>query len=355
MYTARLFTHGLLKKLAGIFIFCLAFSPAWTQIIDPNGIVLDLGDLEGTEKTPATTPAFDRKVETIYLKNAFPKRNYIIAVDVTFRLIPLPTMTSTTVPAVRSNPACEPLQKKYEEVYNWVTDENAAKTEKELKQKLTELATLQGNTRCTDPALLNNIAALFNDCTRAYPLPAPLQMQATNDYTITITTGDRTFKYLFQGKDRGQWVLNYGFLFSSRALEPSRFYTEQLGADSFQIRKKQTPNVLDLRFAPTVFFTWFPNKKLADTWNGSLSLGLGFNMQSPVVSLGYNLMYNQNIGFSTGVVFYEQQKLNGRYQESQIVKTNLEESQLYESSFFRPNLFLALNVRLGQNPFHQTQ
>ena len=329
--------------LSGVIISCNVFCQA-----NPNSLTLDIGELTGAEKSPQKAPVKNMTLGTIYLKNSFPNRSYNIAINVTPHL--LPPLSVSGNPASTSA-ACTDLETKYNEVFKYATEEDAKKTEKELKAKLSELATATSKSGCTETPLLNKINALQSNCIREFTLPFPIEMDEDHDYDVVVTTGDRAFKYLFEGKSRGRWVMNYGFLFSSKGLEPSRYFLSQVGKDSFQVKKKGKYDALDFRFTPTIFFSYFLDKNLNKPWNNSFSLGLGFNTQSPVVSVGYNGMYNQNIGVSFGLVFYEQEKLDGRFTEGQILKENLDESKLYEKTIFRPNLFFALNIRLGENPF----
>ncbi|MES2774360.1 MAG: hypothetical protein V4722_09260 [Bacteroidota bacterium] len=331
-----------ISTISGLFMFLCSFEQE-----NPNSLTLDLGNLDGTEKSPTVSPIIKKKLEVIYLASAFPNRTYIITINVMPKVLPPLSVGG----AGASGSACTGLETDYNTVRQFATVEDPLKKEKELKQKLADLDKEKVKSGCADITLLNKIVTLQNNCKRSFSLAVPIEMEDGNDYLITITTGERSFAYKFEGKDRGKWLTSYGFLFSSKGVEPSRYYVDQIGTDSFRIKKRTTSNVLDLRFAPTVFFSWFPNANLAKTWNHSLSLGLGFNFESPVVSIGYNAMFNQNIGFSTGIVFYEQEKLNTKYRNDQIVKENLSDSQLYEKSFFRPNLFLAINIRLGDNPF----
>lgn len=335
-----------MKSAVSVLLALCITTSAFTQI-NPNSLTLDLGQLNGNEKDPTTAPVRTMRLETIYLKNAFPRRSYIISVEVTPHLLPPLSMAGLT----SSGSACTALEESFTAAYKFASEEDASKKEKDLRDTLKKLTDAVTRAGCTDNSLLNKIKVLQANCVREFTLPIPVDMTESNDYTVTVTTGERSFKYKFEGKSPGRWVMNYGFLFSSKRLEPVRYFLQQTGADSFQIKRRKKYGLPDLRFTPSIFFSYFLDRNLNKPWNNSLSIGLGFNTQSPVVSLGYNGMYNQNIGISVGLVFYEQDKLDGRYHEGQILKENLDESKLYEKSIFRPNLFLALNIRLGENPF----
>jgi hypothetical protein len=159
---------------------------------------------------------------------------------------------------------------------------------------------------------------------------------------------------IFKSKQNSRFVLSYGFGFTSKKLEPQKYFLDELGTDSFRITKKDKYDLLDLRFIPTIFFSYFIDSNLNRPFNHSITAGLGFNTQTPVIFFGYNLMWHQNIGISAGICFYEQQKLLGNYKQGQILKQILEESQLYETNLFRPNFFISVNLRLADNPFKST-
>ncbi len=335
-----------MKKTLTTIIFSLAVCLVYAQ--SSTILSFDMAEAAGTDKAPTTLPVTNRTIKTIILENAFPNRSYVINISTTPRIEPPLSVSG----AVAGGGPCTNLEAAYNTAYTFATVEVATKTEKELRDKLKAMNDLAISTPCVgDNALLAKIKALNENCTRIIQLPVAVDFKNNNDYNLSIAAGNKTYYYKFAGKAKGRWLSNYGFLFTPRSIEPERYFQEQIGKDSFQIKKKTDASILDLRFAPTIFFSYFFDKNVDKNWNSSLSLGLGFNFQSPVISFGYNGMYNQNIGFSAGIVFYEHQNLDGRYREGKILKENLPEGKLYESQFFRPNLFIALNVRLGENPF----
>lgn len=300
-----------------------------------------------------SSPVVNKRIDTVILKYAFPFRTYGVTIHEEVRVLPPLSLPPQSVGAKTSSQSdCKQLEKLYDNIKAFATKADPAKKEKDLKDSLIRLQKALEAIDCDDTDLKQDMQALINACmNRKIDLPNPVKMQYSSNYTFTIT-GDKTvYVYKFEGKDRGRWLVNYGFMFSSKRLERDRYYLNKIGNDSFQITKKASYSIIDLRFTPTVFFSWFLDKNLNRDWNNSLSMGVGFNTQSPVISIGYNGMYNQNIGFSAGIAFYEQERLNGKYKENQTLKENLEEAQLYEKDFFRPNFFIALNIRLGESPF----
>lgn len=309
-------------------------------------------DLAAYYKTDYTGPLpIENKITAIVLTNAFPNRIYSISVKKEYKIEPALGVGA----AGAGTSACTTLQGSYDDANDYIVNEDKSRTEPELKAKLDDLLKQQNTSGCADGVLNTNISTLKANTVRMIRLSSPIVLESNADYTITVITEGKKWTYKMEGSTGGRSLLSYGFLFSPRGLESQEFYTKQLGADSFRISKKRGLSGSDLRFIPMVFFSYFFDKNLHRSWNNSFSCGLGFDTGSPVVSIGYNGMFKQVFGFSLGAVFYQQNRLDGKYNDGDIVKENLEEAQLYDKTFFRPNLFFAINFRLGQNPFEKSE
>lgn len=312
-------------------------------------VIVDLAEFNGKSGT-IEKPLDIKKIRTVLLENKFVAFPYNAVIEVEAMMLP-PIVINRFEPANTS--ACQDLLISYQNAYilATTTDEDNA-DEHELKKALQRLIDVKQNSPCVDASLNKKIEELFAQTKKT--IAVNIDLQPRENLVITVTHGDKVFKMVFSGKQNSRWVINYGFAFTSRALEPKKYFLEDLGADSFKINKKKKYDILDLRFTPAIFFSYFLNKNLNKNFNHSLTGGLGFNTQTPVVFLGYNAMYNQNVGISFGLGFYEQQKLLGKYKENQILKEPLDEEQLYETLIFRPNLFLSFNFRFADNPFKAT-
>jgi hypothetical protein len=321
-------------------VVLLAFSPILSQAQD---LRFDLGD------KPNSLPAVPSTIKRIILENAFPNRLYGVVVTETPVLSEPLNIKGGGITA--SGSGCPEFIVWFKKIKEYVYGTNKSATEKGLKDTLRLIESERKRLNCSDETLITEIAQLKSDCIRIKELESPLTIKPGFDYSITVVGTSSEYKFLYKGKTKGRWLVNYGFLFSSKKLEPDQFFLDKIGTDSFKITPRTANSLLDLRFTPTIFFCYYLDKNLDKPWNKSLSAGLGVNTSSPVVSLGYNMMYQQNIGFSAGIVFYEQQRINSRYKVGQILKENLEDAQLYEKSFFKPNLFFAINIRLGESPF----
>lgn len=303
-------------------------------------------------ETPGSLPAINQKITKVILQNAFPWRAYSVAISEEVVIQP---PLSIGGGSSASESECKEFLKLFDKVKDYVYKPGENKTEKGLKDTLKMIEMVFSSLKCDDSELQNKIKVMKEDCVRELTLTNPVTMTTSNNYTITVAGTKKEYKFKYLGKTKGRWLLNYGFLFTSKKLEPDNYFLDKVGNDSFRITTKTPHSIIDLRFTPTIFFNYILDKKLDNTWTNSLTGGIGFNTESPVVGLGYNLMYQQNIGFSIGFVFFEQQRLNGKYKIDQILKENLDDNQLHEKTFFRPNIFLAINLRLGESPFKKAE
>jgi hypothetical protein len=171
---------------------------------------------------------------------------------------------------------------------------------------------------------------------------------------IYVSNGDSEWTFVLKGKQQGQWVTTYGFGFTSQRLESPTYFAKQIpDTAAFQIIKSNQADVWDLNYVPAIFFSYFPSQNFNSCWNHSLTAGLGFGLNlsaAPIVFFGYNGMFYNNIGFSTGVAFHQQHRIKSQYSENDIITTTLDKDQLHDK-IFRPNFFVSINFRFGENPF----
>ena len=150
---------------------------------------------------------------------------------------------------------------------------------------------------------------------------------------------------------RGIWQTTYGFTFSPN--RDQEYFSQQTGDDEFSVRRK-TRDERSLTFLPPVFFTWlYSSQAFANVQHGP-TIGLGVTAGTEGGRLaalgGWALRFNQNIGVVGGFGFYPHRRLDGQYQEGQVIKENLTADQLNHDSI-RMNVFVSLTVRFGASPF----
>jgi len=163
---------------------------------------------------------------------------------------------------------------------------------------------------------------------------------------------NKKWTFELKGRQSGKWVTTYGFSFTSQRLESPTYFSKQIPDEpTFQILKSRRANIWDLNYVPAVFFSYFPSQNFKCPWNHSLTAGLGFDLSAaPTVFLGYNGMFYHNIGLSTGVSFYQQNRLKSQFTENETVTTSFDKEGLHDK-IYRPNLFISVNFRFGENPF----
>ncbi len=331
-------------RLFLLILYILQFNQLFSQ---SETVLVDLAEFNGKSGT-IEKPLDIKKIRKVLIENRFIKLQYNVVIKVEAQMLqPLPAFETLTTRM--STTECEALRKSYNDANSIARSKEPNANENELKKALEKLTEERRQSRCSDNELNKKIDKLI-DSTKG-SIDVNIDLKRREDLVIIITRGENVYKLILTSDDDSRWVINYGFAFTSRALEPKKYFIEGLGADSFKISKKKDYGILDLRFTPAIFFSYFLNKKLSKNFNHSLTGGVGFNTQTPVVFLGYNVMYNQNVGISFGLSFYEQQKLLGKYKENQILKEPLDEQQLYETLIFRPNFFLSFNFRFANNPF----
>lgn len=147
---------------------------------------------------------------------------------------------------------------------------------------------------------------------------------------------------------KGVWYLTYGFSFVSDALSPEEtFYTKSQDS-SFVIRKQESRGPLS--FVPSVMVHWMPTRCIDRTFSWSLTGGLGFDLENPVVMFGGSVLFNHNLGVHVGLAAHQQQRLLGKYHEEDIVDEDLSFEQLHEKKF-AVDPFVSISFRFDGNPF----
>lgn len=150
---------------------------------------------------------------------------------------------------------------------------------------------------------------------------------------------------------RGLWQTTYGF--SVGPNHDDEYFSEATGESQFTIRRKPR-DAGSLTLLPTVFFTWLSSSQAFKDIQHGPTVGVGITTGSPGgrfgVLGGYGVRFNQNIGVVAGVSIYPHRRLDGQYEEEQVVKENLSSDQLNADSI-RANVFVAFTLRFGSSPF----
>lgn len=158
----------------------------------------------------------------------------------------------------------------------------------------------------------------------------------------------KEWKFVITTGDRGEWRTTYGFTFVPE--RDREYFSRQLEDDpeKFEIVREQDRG--DFDFLPSVLFTWLPASGRLEDWDFGLTAGLGANTESIAVLLGVSGMYNENLTLTAGLAMHEQSRLEGNFNEGQIIAENLDGNALTED-VYEPTFYFGISLRLDANPF----
>jgi len=317
---------------------------------------IDLSTSEGdTIKMPIET----KKDFKIQIKNKLPLKNYTISVK--SKLNPVPPLTLPTdlinmnddTLSIGGMARCPELIEIIDSLYSAKSETDLPliknfirlkkeQLEKEIKENgQSELGCLDYHISKID-YLLKSTEQILN----------PINVKKNTEIEIEITRkeGEKTKKwiYILETPKKGEWNVGYGFTFITQMFsEEGRYFLSQKDS-TFIIKESNSKKILE--FVPTIIFSYTPTKWANNTWSTSLIGGIGFDFEKPVVLFGGSLSYNQNLSLSIGVAAHEQNQLNGRYENEQVLKELISDDQLYES-LYRINPFISVTFRFDRNPF----
>lgn|GEM_PF-1875980 len=167
-------------------------------------------------------------------------------------------------------------------------------------------------------------------------------------------------------KKPGRWDASSGFAFIPDVFrnevfgigkrDNNLYYVSEEDSSSTLARQNETAR---LHFSPAVFFSFFPRYRKGKTWNHSLTAGMGLDLSElkldlskPVLFLGYNIAFHENISFSLGLSAKKYHFLKGEYECGQEVSTDLEFDDLHDERY-RINPFVSLNIRFRKGLFNR--
>ena len=286
---------------------------------------------------------------SIVLLNRIPDRDYFVNVEREY--IPVPkldlkfeTLDTGTSRGDEGSPICTAPQDQIKKEFQGVA------SEKEVPTKALEI--VKDAQSCEEP--VQAIVRQIIEKLTTLPIGGRYQVRRGERLVVVIdrpdagTDGDKTWTSTFTTGSRGQWRVAYGFNFIPDQNET--YHTQQSGGDpnEFVIVKDEDRSGID--FAPSIFFSWYPNKDRSKKWSSGLVTGLGFDFSNPVVFVGYGATLHENVTFTGGVVAHKVTVLAGRFEEGQVIGENLDNSQLTEETY-AVNAYIGVAFRFSANPF----
>jgi hypothetical protein len=163
---------------------------------------------------------------------------------------------------------------------------------------------------------------------------------------------EKTWTTIYSTGARGTWLTTYGFVFVP-VKDELYFSAAGQKQGEFVITRQRDDAVSDIKFVPSIMFSWLAASRQLSNWSFSPAAGFGATSDSLAVLVGGTAMFNSNLAFTGGLAITQQQRLAGNYKEGQTVSENLSEDQL-QVKVLKPSLFLGVTFRFGSNPFAKT-
>jgi hypothetical protein len=157
-----------------------------------------------------------------------------------------------------------------------------------------------------------------------------------------LGTGSEESENKWYGKNK--WNLSYGFAFPIMFSNDENYYVK--ASDSipgkFEIKKRRDNQYI--KFIPSIFLHWNPNNADENEWSYSVTGGLGFDMENPIIFAGSSVSYYNMLNFNFGLVVHKVHKLNGKYSNGELINDILDFGQLHEE-FYRMNPFVGISFK----------
>jgi len=339
-----------MKTLSILLTFLL-----WSSIVQAQTLEIDLGALEpGDPKVISENR--NVKYNAVLLKNKLPRTQYSVWIEREMMLIEPLEVDWPKYSRTDNLDKCESLVSYLDSLKEIKFSENeVSKIIESLENEIEKCK--QSIDDFKDRSEYGQLISDAEKYLESFQIEIPIELEVNTGEIVRVYVkrDDLLWTIILKGEQPGKWVTTYGFGFTSQRLESDTYFTKQ---DSdltiYQISKAKTPSNLDLNCVPAVFFSYFPSQRFGKWLNHSLSAGLGFDLSAPVVFFGYNMMYHHNIGITAGVSFQQQLKLKDQYSLDDTITITLDKDQLHDK-VYRPNIFISINFRFGENPFRNAQ
>lgn len=162
----------------------------------------------------------------------------------------------------------------------------------------------------------------------------------------------KTWTFILTTGSAGEWDLIYGF-----TLVPNfddDYFTLQNPEDpeQFIVTEGRDRDGRDLKFLPSLLYSYTPSDQLNKEWPRSFTAGFGHNLSEPAVLIGWGWTKRRNIMLTVGLAAVEEQVLKGRYENeaARILSQALDSDDLTEGEL-RANIYFGVAFRFGSSPF----
>lgn len=323
----------------------LVLSMAYTASIAPaEEIPLDLAKAEGTVHTRTVEPG----KHIIRVTNTIPGVAYRQKVIRRRRVVPalaVPTGFADQIGLDTGDPCRDREQKLRGKL---IQDHSEDSTAAVIARTRTE----SRDNRC------KAIAARLEAATS---MDIPVQVARGEMVTLTLSRplkkGDHSgaesvWTVQLETQPRGEWLTTYGM-----AIIPDRDERFSLTPGSTAgefIVTADSRRRGEMKYAPSVFFTWLPTSRSDESsvWGPTVGVGVGEGGFSAFV--GGSVLINSNVQLAAGASTFRVSRLEGQYTTGDTIRTSLTEDQLHrETAWF--GWFAALTLRFGSDPRERSE
>lgn len=306
----------------------------------PVTVYLDLA-------APVEERPLDPGIVSLALRHRVPGRQY--RVEVRREVVPVRELDLEPVPTPGPAAGDCPVG---EDMHNALL---GTETEEQVREAIRDLRRRHSEGGCPDRTLAEIVAeaAVTEMHVGEFALRRGERLRVDVTRLATDTTSGRVWEFVLTTGSRGEWLVHYGFTFSTFFLNEDPGFFSRVNSDTAEggfVVTEEERHTKDLDLAPSVLFTWAPASTRLDDLALGLTAGLGYKPDDPQLFAGPSLRIAENLLFTAGVLIHQVRRLDGQFEEGQIVRENLDEDALTER-VFRPNLYFGLGFRFGQSPF----
>jgi hypothetical protein len=313
--------------------------------VSAQTVTLDLASLNPNERK--VIDFFPDAFDSVALENAFPDEKYEITVKKNEKILePLPSDFGLN--AAGGN--CGDLESLFTAVGEFL--KKPGKTEKDLGDKVEGLVeALHKNASCVGEVVAK-VKMFLKKVRRVKKMDTPVSQERGKDIEIHVKRGSVEWIFVIEGEPVGRWLFTYGYGFTP-AKNNNEYFTQRVPGDTtYAITKKRAAKNFDA--TPAVFITFLPSGRTNNPVSLTITGGLGFDLQKPVVFAGAGLLIYQNFLVSGGIGLKSKPQLRGNYSEGQIVSEALDSDALHENKI-NLNYFFSVSFRFKENPFKKKE
>ena len=141
----------------------------------------------------------------------------------------------------------------------------------------------------------------------------------------------------------GEWQIGFGFAFPYVVGALEHYSVRRDAEGAYRVRASKSDDRISL--VPAVYFSWIERDDRFEPWSLSLSGGVGFDMQNPVVLVGGALSFHQNITLLAGVAAHRVPGLDPEFAVGDILDERFASEDLVASRY-AVDPFIGVGFRL---------